>query len=91
MTLALYLAAINGFAFLLYWYDKHAARRGARRVPEYVLLLTGFIGGTPAALMAQRLLRHKNRKAVFQFKFWALTLVQAALLVAQPYGLGHLL
>ena len=69
----------------LYWQDKRAARRpGAARVPEALLLFAGFLGGTVAALLAQRLLRHKTRKRSFQFKFWALTLVQIALFAVQP-------
>ena len=44
----------------------------------------GLLGGTIAAFAAQRVLRHKNRKASFQFKFWATTAVQVGLLRFQP-------
>lgn len=81
----LYLALINALTFFLYWHDKRSAQvRGASRVPEATLLLTGFLGGTPAALVAQRLLRHKTRKTSFQLKFWGMTFLQLGLLALQP-------
>ena len=36
---------------------------------------------------AQHIIRHKNRKVAFQFKFWALTLIQIWLVVARPIAL----
>lgn len=85
MQLLTYLAVINALTFVLYWHDKRMARRaGAARVPEFVLLLGGFAGGTLAAIVAQQILRHKTRKQSFQFKFWALTVVQIALLLFPP-------
>jgi len=91
MDMFLYLGAINALTFLLYWHDKSAARRNARRIPEATLLLAGFLGGTPAALLAQRSLRHKNRKRSFQLKFWAITAVQLGLLLFPPPVLQQLL
>lgn len=85
MNLAFYLLAINALTFFLYWQDKRAARRGGvMRTPEYVLLLAGFMGGTPMAIFAQQRLRHKTRKVSFQFKFWSLTVIQIGLLIVQP-------
>ncbi|MFM9891089.1 MAG: DUF1294 domain-containing protein [Rickettsiales bacterium] len=88
MNPTLYLAIIHALTFVLYWHDKRMARRhGAARVPEFVLLLSGFAGGTLAAISAQQMLRHKTRKQSFQFKFWALTVVQIALLLFPPAAL----
>ena len=84
MHLLFYLLAINALTFFLYWQDKRAARAGGWRTPEYVLLLAGLLGGTLAAIAAQQRFRHKTRKGSFQFKFWALTLVQIVLLILQP-------
>lgn len=91
MILALYLAAINALTFGLYWLDKRAARRGGWRVSEYALLMSGFLGGTVAAILAQQLLRHKTRKTSFQLRFWALTVIQIVLLVTRPAPLEMLL
>lgn len=85
MNLALYLLIVNLLTFAMYWQDKRAAKQpGAPRVPEAMLLGVGFAGGTGAALVAQRLLRHKTRKRSFQFKFWAITFVQIGLLAFPP-------
>lgn len=81
--LTLYLFAINLLTFFLYWWDKICARRQAWRVPENILLLAGLVGGSPAGFIAQRLLRHKNRKRSFQVKFWVIVLVQMAVLLTK--------
>jgi uncharacterized membrane protein YsdA (DUF1294 family) len=79
-----YLLGINLLTFFLYWQDKRAARRQGWRVSEYLLLLCGFLGGSLAALIAQQVLRHKTKKRSFQFKFWALVVVQVALVLFPP-------
>lgn len=76
MSLLLFLVAINALTAFLYWWDKRCARKQLWRVPEAVLLLAGFAGGSVAGFAAQRILRHKNRKTSFQVKFWVLVLVQ---------------
>lgn len=60
------LAAINLVAWIAFWWDKRAAVRGDRRVPERTLLMLALIGGSPAAVAAQRKLRHKTRKEPFR-------------------------
>ena len=57
-------------AFLLYWLDKSAARRGGWRTQESSLLFIGLVGGWPGAVIAQQILRHKTRKESFQLAFW---------------------
>jgi len=84
MNLWMYLLVVNALTFVLYWHDKRSARHQAVRVPEYLLLLLGLLGGTLAALVAQRTLRHKTRKRSFQLKFWGLTAVQIGLLCFPP-------
>ena len=84
MTLLVYLIFINVATFGLYWADKRAARRQQGRVPEVVLIGAGFLGGTLAAFVAMRLLRHKTRKLRFQLGFWAATLIQLYFLLTQP-------
>lgn len=79
-----YLLAVNALTFFLYWADKRAARRQGPRIPEATLIVFGFLGGTLAAIAAQQMLRHKNRKRSFQLGFWAATLIQLYLLLAQP-------
>ena len=59
-ALAIGLLALNLCALALYAWDKHAARRGIRRVPEARLHLLALLGGGlplpgwPAAWRMQR-------------------------------------
>ncbi|KRG46942.1 hypothetical protein ARC20_03620 [Stenotrophomonas panacihumi] len=73
-------AALSVIAFAVYARDKHAARLEARRTPELALHLLELAGGWPGALLAQRALRHKNRKLAYQFAFWACVLLHEATL-----------
>ncbi|MDB5454430.1 MAG: hypothetical protein JWP92_15 [Caulobacter sp.] len=59
------LVAVNLAAFLLFWWDKVAAQRRWRRVPERTLLWAAALGGSLGALLAQQVLRHKTRKQPF--------------------------
>ena len=68
--LAVAYAAASLISMALYARDKRAARRGLQRTPERTLQGLAVIGGWPGALLAQGLLRHKNRKAAFQRVFW---------------------
>ena len=62
-------------AFLSYWTDKQAAKRGAWRIAESTLHLMELACGWPGALLAQRLLRHKTRKTSYQVTFWCAVLL----------------
>lgn len=85
MNLLLYLLAINALTYFLYWWDKRTARKQAWRVPEAVLLLAGFAGGSVAGFAAQRILRHKNRKTSFQVKFWVLVVAQVFIVLRYAF------
>jgi len=76
MTLPLYLLAINAICFFLFWQDKRAARYGGWRVSESTLLTFVVLGGSPAAIIASHLLRHKNRKISFRLRMYLLILFQ---------------
>lgn len=58
-------ALVNAAAFLLYGWDKLAARRGWRRVPERRLLGVAALGGPVGAWAGVLVFRHKTRKAAF--------------------------
>lgn len=77
--LGFYLAA-SAIAFLAYAIDKAAARNDRRRIRESTLHLFGLAGGWPGAVLAQRLFRHKSKKASFQRMFWATAIVNCGAL-----------
>lgn len=69
------------FTFWLYRTDKKAAMLRQRdRLPEQSLQLFSLIGGWPGAYIAQKKLKHKNRKWLFQREF-ALVILANTLLV----------
>jgi uncharacterized membrane protein YsdA (DUF1294 family) len=76
-----WLVAINLVTFLAYGYDKVIAGSERTRVPENVLLLLTFAGGTGGALVGMPLFHHKTAKGRFRLKFWLIVAAQIVLLV----------
>ncbi|MDX2132905.1 MAG: DUF1294 domain-containing protein [Planctomycetota bacterium] len=58
--------------------DKRLAMAGARRVPERWLHALSLLGGWPGAMLAFRLVRHKNRKPAFVLRTWMFALLHVA-------------
>ena len=80
-VLPAYLAS-SAAAFLLYAWDKQAARAGRRRIRENTLHLLALLGGWPGAAVAQRVLRHKSQKPSFQLAFITSVVLNCAALAA---------
>lgn len=66
--------------FLAYYRDKRYAIEGRQRTPEMRLHLYELLGGWPGGLLAQRLIRHKNRKTAYQLRFWSIVLLHVGVL-----------
>lgn len=76
-----YLIGVNLAIFFLYGYDKKVAGgKKLLRVPEKILHLFTFLGGTPMAFFSQSFFRHKTIKGSFRIAFWAIFLLQIFLL-----------
>lgn len=78
-------AALSLALFSMYGFDKAAAKRGGRRIPEVSLHLVAVFGGWPGALAARHLFRHKTKKQPFRAVFWctvAANCLAVALLLA---------
>jgi uncharacterized membrane protein YsdA (DUF1294 family) len=60
-----FLALINLWTVIRFWQDKQRAIAGERRISEGDLLGLALIGGSPGALLARQLFRHKTRKQPF--------------------------
>ncbi|HSP51929.1 MAG TPA: DUF1294 domain-containing protein [Cryobacterium sp.] len=67
---AAFYLALSLACFVVYAVDKSAAVASRWRVPENTLLLLGFAGGWPGAIVAQQVLRHKTKKVTFRQAFW---------------------
>ncbi|WP_371227730.1 DUF1294 domain-containing protein [Roseovarius sp. 2305UL8-3] len=76
-----YGLAVNLMTALLFWLDKRRAILGGQRVPERRLLTLAAIGGSPAAQVARRRLRHKTHKQPFTNHMRRIINVQRTLLV----------
>jgi len=66
LNIVAYLAAINLLTYAAFAGDKRAAIRGEWRTSEGTLLMLTLAGGSPAALAARTILRHKTRKEPFR-------------------------
>ncbi|MGI6457681.1 MAG: DUF1294 domain-containing protein [bacterium] len=76
-----YLLSVNITMLVLMGYDKFAAKQNFSRVPERVLHLFTFAGGTPFAYLSQKLFRHKTIKQSYRMKFHLILFVQILILV----------
>lgn len=79
-ALPAWLLSINAATLAAYAYDKQAAMREWRRIPEFTLHTLAFLGGSPAALLGQQVFRHKTAKPSFLVVFWLILVAQVALL-----------
>jgi uncharacterized membrane protein YsdA (DUF1294 family)/cold shock CspA family protein len=77
-----YLGAVWLATWIVYARDKRRAGLGGRRVPEAVLLGLALAGGSPSAMMAMFVLRHKTRKPTFLVAFALIVLAQALAIAA---------
>lgn len=75
------LLLVNLLTVIGFWDDKARAMAGKRRVPERDLLGLALIGGTPGALLARQVFRHKTRKQPFSTYLYLIGVVQAGLLL----------
>jgi len=69
------LAALNLLTFLVYAWDKQAARKGRWRIPEKLLHTLALLGGWPAGWAARLLLHHKTLKPGFREAYWGTVLL----------------
>ena len=80
-TAILAFAFINAWTILRFWQDKMRAQAGERRIPEADLLGLALIGGSPGALLARKIFRHKTRKEPFSTQLFLIVMVQAGVLL----------
>jgi uncharacterized membrane protein YsdA (DUF1294 family)/cold shock CspA family protein len=80
LAVAAYYLVASAVTFIVYAWDKSAARNGQWRTAENTLHLFALVGGWPGAMMAQRLLRHKSGKQSFRAVFWATVFLNCGML-----------
>jgi len=85
--LALY-PVMSLIAFFAYADDKKRAQTNQWRISESSLHTLEILGGWPGALIAQKELRHKNKKATYQSVYWSIVVLHY---IAWVVWLGSLL
>ena len=83
-----YFAAVAVVSVALTVYDKAAAKRGAWRIPEAVLMGVGLIGGALPMFITMKLIRHKTKHIKFMLGLPADFLLHAALVAAAIFYLN---
>ncbi len=79
-TIAACLLLLNLWTFVRFWQDKQRAIAGERRISEAELLELALFGGSPGALIARRIFRHKTRKEPFSTWLLLIFAIQAGTL-----------
>ena len=80
-ALIIYLLAINVTTIIFYAYDKLISGGSLLRIPENVLHGLAILGGSPGALLSQKIFRHKTVKKSFQLVYWIIVVIQVVLLI----------
>lgn len=65
VSLFYYLVIINVISFVLYGIDKYKAKHRKFRIPECVLFIVSFLGGSLGAIFGMYVFRHKTKKLWF--------------------------
>lgn len=65
-----FVVAMSAISYRFYKHDKQLARDAEWRTPEAQLQALDILGGWPGGFLAQRRLRHKCAKGIYQFMFW---------------------
>lgn len=63
--LIMYFGTMGGLTFGMFYVDKRAAVNNLKRIPETWLMAASVAFGWVGAILAMKLLRHKNRKKTF--------------------------
>ncbi|EOV7882089.1 TPA: DUF1294 domain-containing protein [Yersinia enterocolitica] len=79
--LVMWFLFANVLTLVVYGVDKMAARKAWRRMPELTLLVFGFVGGWPGAILGQQIFRHKTQKQPFKTYFIISVILNVVVLV----------
>ena len=77
---AIYLLIINFASGILFTYDKNAAKKNKRRIPEFRLHVLELFGGVFANILLMYTLRHKNRKFSYYWFTWVVIIAWVVIL-----------
>ena len=84
ILLVLY-AIIASFSIIITVYDKRAARKRKRRIPENFLLFTAFCGGALPMLITMKAIYHKTQHNKFMLGLPAIILAHVLGIIGLMY------
>ena len=84
ILLVLY-ALMTIFAVIITVFDKHAARKRKRRIPERFLLFTAVCGGALPMLITMKAIGHKTQHNKFMLGLPAIILIHLLGVIALMY------
>jgi len=80
-----YFAAVSLIGAIVCAYDKIAAGRDWRRVPERTLFFWALVGGGPGVYVTMLLIRHKTLHKQFMLGIPAIMILQLGIIVGIYY------
>ncbi len=86
MEMLIYISALSLFAIIITIWDKSAAQKHKRRVPERTLFAIAALGGSAAMLITMVLIRHKTKHKRFMIGLPLIILLQTAAASAIYYS-----
>ena len=76
------IVVVNVLVFLLFGYDKLAAKAFPRhRIPEKVLIAASLLLAFPGAELARRVFHHKTKDEVFIRQYYRAQLIEGVVLI----------
>jgi uncharacterized membrane protein YsdA (DUF1294 family) len=85
LYLSIYLAIINALGLLLMLADKLRAKKKQWRIPERILLLVAFLGGSLGTMLGMYAFRHKTKHPRFSIGVPVIMIVQAVIVLILLY------
>ena len=76
-----YFLAVSVIGAVVCIYDKLAAQRGWKRVPERTLFFWALVGGGPGVYLTMLLIRHKTLHRSFMLGIPAIMILQIVILI----------
>lgn len=76
----IYLIIMNLLSGILFDYDKHAAIKNHRRIPERTLHILEMLGGVFSVFLLMYIIHHKNRKFLYYGVTWVVLIVWVIIL-----------
>ena len=81
-----YLFIISAISATFFIYDKYAAQKGKKRIPEKVLHFCEIAGGVFINLLLMYFIRHKNRKFSYYSITWIILVIWITIIY---FGIKH--